>query len=70
VYFGYGLSSSADTSQGTCDNGAGQSSVYTAYAMGDLDSDGATSSFELAIGSDGENELYHARGFYIQNEIE
>ena len=70
VYFGYGMTSSAATTQGQCDNGANDSSIYTAYAQGDLDGDTTRSSFELAIGSDPENELYHARGFYIQNEIE
>ena len=66
VYFGYGLSSAASQ----CDNTSSNTSIYTAYAQGDLDSDDVNSSFELAVGSDGENELYHARGFYIQNEIE
>jgi type IV pilus assembly protein PilA len=66
VYFGYGLSSA----NAQCDNPDSANSIYTAYAQGNLDDDSTNSSFELAIGSDGENELYHARGFYIQNEIE
>ncbi len=66
IYFGYGLISSS----AQCDNSSENTSIYTAYAEGDLDSDETNSRFELAIGSDSENELYHARGFYIQNEIE
>ena len=66
VYFGYGMTSGAET----CGNAANDTTIYTAFARGDLDSDGTQSSFELAIGSDRENELYHARGFYIQDEIE
>ena len=66
VYFGYGLTSTG----AQCDNPANDTSIYTAFAQGDLDDDDTNSSFELAIGSDSQNELYHARGFYIQNEIE
>jgi hypothetical protein len=39
-------------------------------ALGDLDCDGTTSKFELAVGVDNQGELYHARGFYVVNEIE
>lgn len=43
---------------------------HTLGAAGDLDGDGTTSSFSLATGSNTENELYHATGFFIQNETE
>lgn len=66
VYFGYGLTSA----NATCNNSDSDTTIYTAYARGNLDDDSTFSSFELAVGSDSENELYHARGFYIQNEIE
>ena len=39
-------------------------------AVGDLDNDGVQSQFDLYVGSNGENELYHARGFNITNETE
>lgn len=44
--------------------------AHTLQATGDLDGDGALSTFQLATGSNGDNELYHATGFYIQNETE
>jgi len=43
---------------------------YKLYAVGDLDHDSTTSLFELAAGSNGENELYHAAGIYVNNETE
>jgi type IV pilus assembly protein PilA len=39
-------------------------------ANGDLDNDGVSSLFQLATGSNDDNELYHASGFYITNETE
>jgi hypothetical protein len=44
--------------------------MYTFFAVGNLDSDTTSSRFELAAGTDSETTLYHARCFYIQNEIE
>jgi type IV pilus assembly protein PilA len=67
VYFGYGINS-VDNS-GACGHTASQD-VYTFYAQGDLDGDGTRSTFELATATDEDNSLYHARGFYIDNEIE
>lgn len=65
VYFGYGI-----TDQGAkCAWGAGQQ-VYTFFAQGDLDGDNTNSTFELAAATDQNNTLYHAKGFYITNEIE
>jgi type IV pilus assembly protein PilA len=65
VYFGYGISGS----QGKCGNTA-NTGAYTFFAEGDLDGDTTKSTFELATQVDGDNTLYHARGFYIVNEIE
>lgn len=44
--------------------------IYFIRALGDLDDDGTSSLFELAAGSNDDNELYHATSFYIHNEIE
>jgi prepilin-type N-terminal cleavage/methylation domain-containing protein len=68
VYYGYGLAT--ETGVGTCGGTLNDSTVYTLYAIGDLDDDNTTSTFELAVGSDPENELYHARGMNIVNELE
>jgi type IV pilus assembly protein PilA len=65
VYFGYGINGSTST----C-GWAANANVYTFVANGDLDGDGTQSTFELAAGTDKDNTLYHAKGFYIQQEIE
>jgi type IV pilus assembly protein PilA len=66
VYFGYGISSGG----ALCGWAANATSVYTFFANGNLDSDTTFSTFELAAGTDRDNTLYHAKGFFIQNEIE
>ena len=66
VYFGYGISGASLK----CDNTANDPAVYTFYARADLDGDNTESLFELATGTDADNSLYHARGFYISNETE
>jgi type IV pilus assembly protein PilA len=43
---------------------------YYFRAHGDLDGDGTQSTFELAVGTTPENDLYHAAGVYIVNETE
>jgi type IV pilus assembly protein PilA len=68
VYYGYSLTNSAGS--GTCGNAKNDNDIYAAKAEGDLNGDNTFSLFELAIGSNADNELYHARGFYIQNDIE
>jgi len=68
VYFGYGISSAVAT--GTCGITANATSVYTFTANGNLDGDSSLSTFELAAGTDKDATLYHAKGFYINNEIE
>jgi type IV pilus assembly protein PilA len=69
VYFGYGITS-AVPSTGKCGWGANSSNVYTFFAQGDLDTDSVKSTFELAAGTDKDSTLYHAKGFFIVNEIE
>jgi len=66
VYFGYGI---AGPSTGKCGWAANQD-VYTFVANGDLDGDNTKSTFELAAGTDKDTTLYHAKGFYIVEEIE
>ncbi|HKU43860.1 MAG TPA: prepilin-type N-terminal cleavage/methylation domain-containing protein [Polyangiales bacterium] len=68
VYYSYGLIPEGTGS--ACGNGANDSTVYTLYAQGDLDGDSIFSNFELAVGSDQNNELFHARGFYVEHELE
>ncbi len=65
VYFGYGISGATAGCGKTANT-----NLYTFYAIGDLDGDNTNSLFELATGTDTDNSLYHARGFYIHNETE
>ena len=65
VYFGYGISDAS----AKCMNSAGDD-VYTFFANGDLDGDDVNSTFELATSVHTDMTLYHARGFYIINEVE
>jgi len=66
VYYGYGFDTRTTTGCGQPSN----TSMYTFFAVGNLDSDTTSSRFELAAGTDSETTLYHARGFYIRDEIE
>jgi prepilin-type N-terminal cleavage/methylation domain-containing protein len=68
VYFSYGLAT--ETGASTCAGTANDPTVYTLYAHGDLDGDTITSSFELGVGTDNDNQLFHARGMYIDKELE
>jgi prepilin-type N-terminal cleavage/methylation domain-containing protein len=68
VYFSYGLSSADPTS--TCGHTKNTGRLYTFYANGDLDRDAILSTFELGVGSDSSNTLFHTRGFYVANELE
>lgn len=69
VYFSYGIAS-GNSGNSKCGWAANQTSVYTFVANGDLDGDSTLSIFELAAGTDKDSTLYHAKGFYIVNEIE
>jgi type IV pilus assembly protein PilA len=66
IYFGYGIQSATT---GEC-IGTASASAYTLYAQGDLDADEINSTFELAVASDQDNQLFHGVGFYINNETE
>lgn len=68
VYYSYGLA--ADPATGGCGGTPSDQTVYTLIARGDLDDDTTLSTFELAVGSDSSNELYHSRGLFIQDELE
>jgi type IV pilus assembly protein PilA len=66
-YYAYEVESVGD---GTLCGNPVSTPLYTMRAVGDLDADGIFSTFDLAVGSNAENELYHARGFNIVNETE
>jgi prepilin-type N-terminal cleavage/methylation domain-containing protein len=66
VQYAYGMVSR----NGGCGKSANTDSIYTFYANGDLDGDDALSTFELMVGSDSNNVLYHGVGFYVANETE
>jgi prepilin-type N-terminal cleavage/methylation domain-containing protein len=53
-----------------CGRAALTNSMYTFIGNGDLDDDGTESTFELAVGTDSNNQLYHGVGFYIKGEDE
>ncbi|HEX5655835.1 MAG TPA: type II secretion system protein [Polyangiales bacterium] len=59
-----------DTASGRCVTPASTQPIYVIRARGDLDEDNVSSLFELATGSNIDNELFHARSFFIQNETE
>lgn len=65
IYFGYGIASAGSSCDWT-----GNTPLYSFYAEGDLDGDSTKSLFELAVGSNPNNELYRAPGFYVTNELE
>lgn len=66
VYYLYAIAGDAN---GSCGHTAGQD-IYYFQAFGDLDGDDQSSTFELAAGSSGDNELMRAPGLYIVNEVE
>ena len=65
VYYQYALVGSGSA----CGLGA-NGNRYTLAAFGDLDGDGSLSTFEVAVGSDGENNLFRSPGTYAVNELE
>jgi type IV pilus assembly protein PilA len=65
-YYAYSIESGGDD----CNNPVNTPRIYTFRAVGNLDNDDESSTFELAAGSDASNELYHAAGFYVVNETE
>jgi type IV pilus assembly protein PilA len=66
VYYSYQLVSAG----AMCGASSNNLEIYTIAANGDLDNNGALSTFELAIGSDPTNTLYHSRGLFVSNEME
>lgn len=66
LYYQYAILGSADS----CGGSASNTTVYTFDAYGDLDGDGTDSTFEVAVGSNTENDLYRAPGIFIVNELE
>lgn len=69
VYFGYSLKSAA-SSPVQCSTPPSTPGLYTMVANGDLDGDSKLSTYELSVGSDTHNTLYHARGFFVVEPIE
>ena len=71
AYYRYGVVEGADGAAASACNGArARPDVYRLQAVGDLDADLVLSTFEQAVGTNGNNEMYRARGFYIVNETE
>ncbi len=68
VYYEYHIT--VGPSDGVCGNTANNSSVYTFTANGDLDGDNTESTFQMAVGSNSNNGLFRAPGFYRANELE
>ena len=67
VLFGYGISSIGNPGGITCFSASANiATVYTFYARGDLDGDNTFSTFEMSIGSNGDDQLYHSRGIYVE----
>lgn len=66
VYYSYELVSDGDG----CGNAPDDVEVYSLTATGNLDGDADFSLFELAVASDRQNVLYHARGLYVSDEME
>jgi type II secretory pathway pseudopilin PulG len=68
VYYEYHIVSGAGTTM--CRMPPGNLNVYTFVARGDLDGDGTQSTFELAVGSTSNNELYRGPALYAEQELE
>lgn len=65
-YFAYMIESAG----AACGNSAG-SDLYSLKSGADLNGNGTPSLFELSVASDSaNNELYHAVGFYVNDELE
>ena len=67
VYYGYEIGTARTA---TCAAPASATAIYTFNAIGDLDGDTNKSTFQMGVGTNENNTLYHAPGFYIVNEIE
>lgn len=65
IYYQYSIAGS----DGACGHQANED-LYSFRAIGDLDGDDVDSLFEIASGSNGQNELMRTPGIYRQNELE
>jgi type IV pilus assembly protein PilA len=65
-YFDYRIASGAPG----CTHMTLEIDTYAFSAHGDLDGDMALSTFEVAVGTSEENELYRSPGIYIADELE
>lgn len=76
VYYRYRIVSTGTGANGvggnvSCgDDSAVGAQVYQMDAIGDLDADGTTSLFQLAVGVDEGNTLYRNAEIFVQNELE
>ncbi|HSN82883.1 MAG TPA: prepilin-type N-terminal cleavage/methylation domain-containing protein [Polyangiales bacterium] len=71
LYFEYHIiADNSDTTANDCGNIAGDQEVYTFNAHGDLDGDGAQSTFSLAAGTNPDNALYRAPGIFTVEPLE
>jgi hypothetical protein len=68
VYYNYTIAVTADPGCVPDDRDPGQAYLFT--ANGDLDGDGAQSTFSLAAGIDGSNTFYRAPAIFMANELE
>lgn len=71
VFYGYGIDSISTSVGLEClGNEVAEGTLYTFFAEGDLDGDDRNSRFELVVGTDSHNHLYHSPGMYIADELE
>ncbi len=68
LYFEYHVTEQDGT--GDCGHPPGEQDTYVFAAHGDLDGDGAQSTFELAAGTNPDNALYRAPGIFSQDALE
>jgi type IV pilus assembly protein PilA len=70
LYFEYHIVSDNTGLTNDCGNAASDTGIYTFTANGDLDGDGAESTFSLAAGSNPDNALYRAPGIFTSDPLE
>ena len=68
-YYRYELDNQADP-VGRCGLMPDTNPIYVIRGRGNLDADDVSSLFEMATGSNADNELIHARSFFVENETE
>jgi type IV pilus assembly protein PilA len=76
IYYQYNVNSTGNGANAVSagvlcgDTTAVGAQIYALDAVGDLDNDGATSLFQLAVGVDSGNTLYRNAEIYVDNELE